>query len=444
VTDRFPAARLVLASVLILATVPFVAGPAWAQQESPAAPSAAAPASCPVVSPAPIPAPSAPMVMPQQFRVGLLDDVWQQLNDQYIDPAMNGVDWASVHTDYAQRIQQSVNAYQAYATLTDMVALLQDPDTFFVSSPDLQALAPDPSTGGAGVLVDATTAADPSQGLRIVYVFPGSPAEAAGIHARDVIVGVAGDPCPRSELVRGPIGSTVSLQVRSPGEATRTVDIQRQRIAPSYPVTPERAAHAKSIGYLRLLSMAGDTADQVSAALTQLLDQGNLSGLVLDLRHASAGDPAVTKAILGQFTGGAAGMLVDRNGTTPYVIEAQPLRDQLRDVPVAVLVDAATDGEAERLAAVLQAQGRAKVIGQRTAGHTQLTQQTSLPEGSLLQLVTGGMLLPDGTRLEGHGVIPDIAMEDDWLSQPAGDDTWTAAAVKELRHPSSTAQAVAP
>ena len=89
-----------------------------------------------------------------------------------------------------------------------------------------------------------------------------------------------------------------------------------------------------------------------------------------------------------------------------------------------------------RLAAILQAERGAVVVGQRTPGHTQLVTQSSLPEGSVLQLVVGGMLLTDGTRLEGRGVIPDIERDDDWMVQPAQEDAWVLAAVRELRRSS--------
>jgi len=74
------------------------------------------------------------------------------------------------------------------------------------------------------------------------------------------------------------------------------------------------------------------------------------------------------------------------------------------------------------------------VVGQATPGHTQLIQQVPLPDGSILQMVVGGLLTSDGTRLEGHGVIPDIQMTDDWLAQPADADTWVQAAVRALQH----------
>lgn len=388
-------------------------------------------AACPTPAPPSI-APTTAVSMPEEFRFGLLDQVWQQLRDEYVDPGMHGLDWDAVHSDFEQRMLITMDAHEAYQNIADMTALLEDPDTVFVSILDLESGALDPSYGGVGILVDSTTVTDPAGGLRVVYVFPGSPALAAGIEPRDVILAVEGDPCARPELIRGPVGTSVRLLVRSPGEEPRTVEVERQRIAPSYEVEPARVPDRPRYGLLRLVSLAGDASGQVEAALTRLLDEGDLAGLVLDLRHASAGELEVTRGILGQFVGGEVGTLVGRQDA-PFVVEAGALRDRLRDVPVAVLVDAATDGEAERLAAILQAERGAVVVGERTPGHTQLVSQSSLPEGSVLQMVVGGMLLSDGTRLEGRGVIPDIERDDDWMVQPADEDAWVLAAVRELR-----------
>lgn len=416
--------------------VPLLGGVATAQEVVPGEGSA-----CPTPAPASA-APVAPISMPEDFRLGLLDQVWQQLRDQYLDETMHGLDWDAVHADFEQRMLMTMDAREAYQNLVDLTALLEDPDTLFVSVLDFEASALDPTYGGVGILVDSTTVADPADGLRVVYVFPGSPALAAGIAPRDVIIAVEGDPCARPELIRGPVGTSVSLLMRSPGQEPRTVEVERQRIAPSYQVEPGHVPGRPRLGYLRLVSLAGDASAQVEAALTRLLDQGDLAGLVLDLRHASAGDLEVTRSILGQFVGGEVGTLLGRQDA-PFVVEAGSLRDRLRDVPVAVLVDAATDGEAERLAAILQAERDAVVIGQPTPGHTQLVTQSPLPDGSVLQVVVGGMLLSDGTRLEGHGVMPDVMREDDWLTQPADDDTWVEAAVRELRRSPDTSDAPA-
>ncbi len=424
------AALLTIAATSPLPTSPLPASPPASDAPAPAGSAGA----CPVPSAAPVPNPTAPLVMPEDYRLQLLDSVWQQLADSYVDPGMNGLDWPALHTDYAQRILIAENAYEDYAILEEMVGLLKDPDTAFFSAQALASVpAQDPSYGGIGILVDSTSTANPEDGLRVLYVFPGGPAAAAGIAPRDAILAVGEDPCPRPDLVRGPVGTDVTLLVRSPGQEPRMIQVSRQRIAPAYPPTAMRIPGAPGIGYLRLLSLAGDDVPAaVTTALTGLLDPGPLDGLVIDLRHTSQGAPGVTTSVLGQFVGGNVGTVIAHDGETPYVVPAGELHDRLKQTPLAVLVDAQTDGEAERIAAILQAQGRAVVIGQRTPGHTQLIQQLPLPDGSLLQMVVGGLMTSDGTRVEGHGVIPDIAMTDDWLDQPADADSWVDAAVRTL------------
>jgi carboxyl-terminal processing protease len=422
--------------VTVAAVLAWCAGTATVSgAASPAAgssPGAAAP--CPTPAPPAVPRPSAPLVMPEDVRLALLDAVWQGLSDNYIDPGMNGLDWPAIQADYAGRIIGTENAWEAYALLEEMVGLLHDPDTLFLSALALES-APtlDPTYGGIGVQLDTLAAAASGQGLRILDVFPGSPALAAGIAPRDRIVAVDGDPCPRPELVRGPVDTPVTLSIQSPGQAPRDVVVQRQRIAPVYAPEAGRLPGEPAIGTLRLPSLTGEEMPAaVEAALGELLAGGPLDGLVIDLRHTAQGAPGVTASVLGQFTGGAVASLVSHTGTTPYVIESGQLRDQLRDTPLVILVDAATDGEAERLAAILQSQHRATVVGQRTPGHTQLIQQVPLPEGSVLQMVVGGLVTADGTRVEGHGVEPDVTMTDDWLDQPAAADTWVQAAVEVL------------
>ena len=261
-----------------------------------APPSAGATTACPASSPAPLPRPSAPLVMPEDYRLQLLDSVWQQLSDNYVDPGMNGLDWPALHTAYAQRIMSAENAWEDYAILEEMVGLLKDPDTQFISALTLDsAPAIDPTYGGIGILVDSASAAVPGGGLRVLYVFPGSPALAAGIAPRDLIVAVGDDPCPRPELVRGPVDTVVTLLVQTPGQEPRTVVVSRQKIAPTYETAATRLADAPGIGYLRLMSLTGDDVPAaVTTALTGLLDAGPLDGLVVDLRHTSQGAPGVT------------------------------------------------------------------------------------------------------------------------------------------------------
>jgi carboxyl-terminal processing protease len=389
---------------------------------------------CPEPTATEAPAPTEPLVMPEGYRVALFDGVWNAVNELYLDPDFNGVDWQAVGDEYSAYMLQTEDGYQVYALLEEMVALLEDPYTLFLSPTFLQEEESSGQPyGGIGALLDRSAAADDVEGLRILYVFEGSPAEEAGLRSRDRVIAVDGDPCVRIEDIRGPVGTPVDLTVVSPGEEPREVTIERQSVAPVILPDAHRIGEDEAVGYVRPNTLAGEGAIAgATDALTGLLEDGPLEGLIVDLRTTSSGAPAVIASILGQFVEGEVGTLYARTGTSPLTIERGDLAGQLAGVPVVVLVDESTEGPAEQLAAVLQDQGRGVVIGQQTSGRTQGAQSIDFPDGSAIQIVVYGLELSDGRRLEETGVVPDIEVDDDWLAYPESDDPFLLAALDAL------------
>ena len=123
---------------------------------------------------------------------------------------------------------------------------------------------------------------------------------------------------------------------------------------------------------------------------------------------------------------GTPGTLYSRTDSSPLVLPDSASRQALADVPIAVLVDDRSAGDSERIAMMLQAAGRARVIGQPTLGRTRGITELPFPDGSLLQLVTVGLELSDGTRPEKAGVTPDVPVEGEWLTYPEAEDPWIA------------------
>ena len=212
------------------------------------------------------------------------------------------------------------NAWEDYAILEEMVGLLKDPDTAFVSALSLEFGARrrpelrrhrDPRRhrvrGHARARVCGCCTSSRAARRWLPASHPGTSSSRSGMtRARD------------RTWSAGPVDSDVSLLVQSPGQEPRTVVVSRQQIAPTYEPTATRLAGCPGIGYLRLLSLAGeDVPAAVTTALTGLLDAGPLDGLVLDLRHTSQGAPGVTTSVLGQFVGGDVGSIVTHGGTDP-------------------------------------------------------------------------------------------------------------------------------
>jgi carboxyl-terminal processing protease len=100
---------------------------------------------------------------------------------------------------------------------------------------------------------------------------------------------------------------------------------------------------------------------------------------------------------------------------------------------VAVLVDGLSMSGSEVFAAALQDMGRARIFGSRTAGAVLGSTVERLPNGDRFQYAFSDYVSATGRRLEGHGVVPDIAVS---LTRDAllkGSDPVIEAAVEWIR-----------
>lgn len=418
--------RKMLPWVLGVAVVVPVAAPV-------ALPAAAlAQAGCPDASPTPAPS-AEPLLMPEDNRLQLFEQVWGAIDAAYLDATFNGKDWDAIGDRYAPLFLQVEDAWEIYDLTAEMVEQLDDPDVRFISPLIIENLpAQEQDYVGIGALVDTSVTEETGEGPHILYLFEGSGAIDAGIKPRDQIVSVDGDPCVSIRKIRGPEGTTVTLGVRSPGEQPRDVVVERRRIDPTVHPSSELLGPDGSIGLLRLNSMEGQqTLDGVAEILTDFRTRA-LDGLVIDARSVSLGGLGVTAGILSHLLEGDAGTFYSRLETTPLELPDSELLRSFKDLPIVVLLDEDSAGEPERLAAILQSTGRAQVVGQPTDGETRVIQDIPYPDGSVLSLVTIGLELPDGTKLERQGITPDVRITQDWLAFPAAQDPYLLAALDLL------------
>ena len=92
-------------------------------------------------------------------------------------------------------------------------------------------------------------------------------------------------------------------------------------------------------------------------------------------------------------------------------IRADVERVDLGDIPIVVLVNIGTAGEAEAVAAVLQETGRAVVMGTETFGQSGTYDFVELEDGSAIYIPTTRWFTPAGNALGGKGVQPDFLVE---------------------------------
>lgn len=372
----------------------------------------------------------APAPLSIDERRQIFEEVWHTVKQHYLYADFRGVDWDALREEYEPRVEAEQSQDAFYADMAEMVARLDDHHSRFV--PPSAALTEDATASGREVTVGIGVVTTPrADGAFIRLVFPDSPAARADLRPRDRIIAVDGEPYnPEDGDLQGPEGSTVRLNVVRPGEKPRDVVLVRQevqgRIVPTYRRFPG------DIGYVSIPTMwVNDMDEQVSGALTELVAAGRLQGVILDVRANRGGWNKVLSGILSHFLRGQVGMFFDQHHVRPLVVEP-PAGPDLRSLPLVVLVDNDTASYAEVLAATLQREAHALVVGRATAGNTETIYAYTLKDGSRLWLAQEGFHLQNGVNLEGQGVQPDSLIDVDWTRYSEDDDPQLLEALRLL------------
>lgn len=383
------------------------------------APPSPSPTPGPAAAPSPFaeirtatPAPS-PTVTPiaEAARQQIFTEVWTTIHENYLYADFRGVDWPAVRDEFAPRVAAAQSNEEFYRLIDEMVARLGDNHSRFL--PPQAAAKEDELSSGREEQVGIGVIALPlPDALLIQHVFPDSPADRAGLQARDRILAIDGEFYARRDL-QGPAGSQVRLTVLRPGEEEpRDMLITRAKVEGR--ISPSARRLPGDIGYLSVTTLwVGDMAEQVAVALADINAPRPLRGLIVDLRSNPGGWRSVLTGILGHFVRGEAGNFTSRKGPTPLLIGPGAAPD-LRGVPLVVLIDRNTASYAELLAGVLQREAGAKVVGVPSAGNTETIYSYELTGGARLWVAQEGFALSDGADLEGEGVQPDLLLSLDW------------------------------
>jgi carboxyl-terminal processing protease len=259
---------------------------------------------------------------------------------------------------------------------------------------------------------------------QIVSPFGNGPARRAGIKPGDLLVEVDGKSCrdvPISkvvEMLRGDEGTPVTVVVRTPGVAApRTLKMTRA-VVPFNTVFGYRRATedtwtfriepAAPIGYLRLDGILSSTPHELRR-IEQRLRSEKVRALVLDLRASARGSSLHNGALVAD-TLLDGGLMWRVRGPKQQVREYRAGREGLfRDWPLVVLIDENLDQAAAAVAAALQDNGRATLVGQPTRNGGFVTSLVPLPDGQgALALRTGQV--ERAARDRGWPVQPDHAV----------------------------------
>ncbi|NJN29261.1 MAG: PDZ domain-containing protein [Synechococcales cyanobacterium RM1_1_8] len=350
----------------------------------------------------------------------LIDEVWQIIDNDYVDGTFNQVDWRQVRSAYLNREYSDQPA--AYEAIREMLDKLGDPYTRFMDPSEYGNLKIDTSGELTGVGIQLTQDEETKE-LIVVAPIEDTPAFEAGVKSRDVIIKVDGQSTEGMttddavKLIRGPVNSSVMLTVRRDsqtpeGKVTSSREIEFKLLRALIEIHPvkfsDRTDQGLNVGYIRLNQFNANAASEMRDAIQQL-ELKNVDGYVLDLRSNPGGLLYSSIEIARMWIGkGTIVSTVNRRGTADV---EQANGRSLTDAPLVVLVDGGSASASEILSGALRDNERATLVGTKTFGKGLVQSVRPLGDGSGLAVTIAKYLTPDGTDINKEGITPDVLYE---------------------------------
>lgn len=396
---------------------------------------------------------------PKKEYLEVFETVWNTVDQTYFDPDFGGLDWDAVHAAYRPLIAAAQDDKALYQLLNQMLWELNVSHTGIGPADMWPSIEPVAWAEGE-IGIDVRLLDDHAV---ITRVEADSPAEKAGLRPGFVIQRI--DDVPVEQIIadaQGHLAPPYNEQGRMDGLTRRILSliygdpetcvtlayldendesheqcvarIRRQRMAPmqGIPLPPaylefQSERMENGIGYIRFNTFHPDIIPDMVEAVTALQDA---AGIIIDLRGNPGGDGRTGERLASQFLDEQTlfGYLRTRTGTLEWRVAGESVYAG----PLVILIDASSYSCSEWFASGMQAADRAVIIGERSPGGATGMNAKTLPNGASLGYPVAQLLSPDGTELEAHGVIPDIAVTLDRSQLLEGTDAQLEAGINYI------------
>lgn len=259
----------------------------------------------------------------------------------------------------------------------------------------------------------------------VVSPIDDTPAFKAGIQAGDYIAKIGDDPVRGLSLkeavdkMRGDPGSKVQLTVlRKDAEKPLVFDLKRENINVA---SAKSKLLAPGYGYLRISQFTTTTGKLMLEELKKLRKEGDLRGLVLDLRNNPGGVLNAAVDVSDAFI--EKGQIVSikgRDADSNRIFNATS-GDELSGRPIVVLVNGGSASAAEIVAGALQDTHRAVIVGAKTFGKGSVQTILPLANQSAIKITTARYYTPSGRSIQAEGIEPDITFQPVKLARAESD-----------------------
>ena len=344
----------------------------------------------------------------------VMDEAWQIVFRDYLDTAGNYSEdkWKAMRRDVLTKSYG--NTKDAYEAIRGMLNSLDDPYTRFMDPREFKEMEIDTSGELSGVGIQLSLDKDTKR-LVVVSPIDGSPASRAGVQPKDVITAIDGKSTrgmtteDAVKLIRGAIGTKVTLELSRASGQVVTVDLIRDRIELNAVDTRmNNAPGGTKVGYIRLKQFNANAAKDMREAINELNADG-AQGYVLDLRSNPGGLLMASVDIARQWLD--EGVIVSTKTRDGVKDIKRASGRALTDKPVVVLVNEGSASASEILSGAIQDNKRGTIVGMKTFGKGLIQSVRGLSDGSGMTVTIAKYMTPSGREIHKNGIKPDVVAD---------------------------------
>lgn len=262
----------------------------------------------------------------------------------------------------------------------------------------------------------------------VLSTIKGSPAAAADIKPRDIILAIDGKtvegqtPTELLTKIRGRAGTKVKISL---ARADKIFEVELTRTEIKVPSL--ELSFTDGIGVLHIRKFAEDSGKLFKEAVNEII-KNNPKGLILDMRSNPGGLLDQSVQIANEFLGKDQVIVEQRlkdGKTTAYKADG---KGRLQHLKIIVLVDTGSASASEIVAGALRDNGKARLVGEQTYGKGSIQEIDQFADGSALKITVGYWYTPKGISISPDGLKPDTEMK----QAESGEDNILEYAKREL------------
>jgi carboxyl-terminal processing protease len=231
-------------------------------------------------------------------------------------------------------------------------------------------------------------------------VYEGNPAQKSGLMAGDKVLSIEGKSMVKkstdevSTAMKGPKGTTITMEVERPNQGKKTLSLTRDEI--KIPDVPYAGIIKDKVGYIKLNSFTQTAHADVLKSFEKLKSEG-MEQLILDLRGNGGGLLIEAVKIVNMFVPKNQ-TVVTTKGRIQEENKVYKALDNPKDleIPLVVLIDEGSASASEIVSGSLQDLDRAVIVGSTSFGKGLVQRTYDLKYGSKVKLTIAKYYTPSG------------------------------------------------